>query len=1029
MRSFIQSILQGNYLNDPAAVEAFPKRIAISDDRGNITYSSLASEVRSVRDVLKRNSEKASIIAIHGHINREFLVLLFAVWSAGHVVVPVDDRLPSLRKNDLVACGWIDLIIDLSLMPIQPPPHKPVWRVSEGNTPPDFTSYLSTDVSTNAAYITFTSGTTGYPKAFLGRATSLLNFIQWQAEHFGFEANDRVPVLSGPSFDPYMREVLTVLSVGGTLVIPSLSARNNSDILIKELYESQITRLHAVPALATHWARALDRSSSKLDYLRTVFFAGEPLSSSLVSHWRLLAPGAQIVNLYGPSETTLAKFYNIVENDLPITRNLPVGIPLPGTRAVILNPKGEPNQDGISGDIFIDTEYATLGTVENGWQGLARESKLARFSPYLYPTGDLGVISNGKLQVLGRADGHCKISGVKFHPAEVAEALKRVEGVSEAFVIPKKSNSGGVLLYAVYVPTQKHTSDNISRIRRELSKIIPSPLVPSRIVPVEEIPVTVNGKVDVVAALDRVMLYSEHDLARGTEETQKAIVHILKTILEREEILSTDNFFELGGDSVVAIEVAARLEQDLRRPCMPEDIFLYPTIANLATVLDKRPEVRDLSDTIALERADSTSAPFTLSKRQRAYQAVCMADGDHDWCILSRVISGIGRITPSDIRTAIERISSDHDILRYRLSSVNYVDFQQTVPVNSEYLRSVEISEFDLTESDREYVDNKISMIRAEGSKKLFDLGKAPLLRFAIIDDAPNNYLVVWSHHLILDGPSLNVFCQYLRSAFSGEYNEKPKPAASYAEFARKDALATDSSATNSRDYWISLLRAPTPVRFPEMIADGGGDEGYIYTKALPFDLVNSIREKSREWQCTPFVILLGAYVRTIGLLTNNPSPPVIVPMQAKPGARFANTLGLFFTMGIVRVKTKSICSDGVFTHTVRDQIANSLKHADFEFHERMDALGLNHRDRYFPISTALFNQNRLDSGMSYDAATPVGLHALGRSLRYQIQGEVQVKDRDFRISYLFKRSVFFGEGGIDVFAESVEKNIGEIIS
>ena len=160
------------------------------------------------------------------------------------------------------------------------------------------------------AYIFFTSGTTGRPKAVLGRQKGLSHFLLWQREAFGIGPGDRAAQLTGLSFDVMLRDILTPLISGATLVLPDDEDLNPERIL-RWLVERAITVVHTVPSLAGAWLGAAPNELSAA-VLRWTFFAGEPLLRQVVERWRDAFPATGVVNLYGPTETTLAKCFFLV---------------------------------------------------------------------------------------------------------------------------------------------------------------------------------------------------------------------------------------------------------------------------------------------------------------------------------------------------------------------------------------------------------------------------------------------------------------------------------------------------------------------------------------------------------------------------------------------------------------------------------------------------------------------------------------------------------------------------------------------
>lgn len=1000
--------------------------IAIEDDKGGLTYAELIERVTMRAAKLPDVGDGPRIMAVHGSVDRCFVETILAIWMRGHVVMPIDETLPHRRKKLMLERPWIELVILASQRELGVSTSIPMVSVLKEAPLPSLCRASFLSGRENAAYVTFSSGTTGSPKAILGRSDSLSHFIDWQTGRFGFDACDVVPVLTSPSFDPYLREVLAVLQNGGKLRLIDPALKQAPHMLMRKLAAAKVTRLHGVPTLARHWFQALSEMELKLTSLKTVFFAGERLSSRLVEQWHEVAPNAQIVNLYGPSETTLARFYDVVTPGHETSENLSVGKSLPDSAALILDHLGEPVADGDVGEVFIDTAFASFGTVETGWIGVPSHEAMAKHGPRLYPTGDLGRFENGKLRIEGRADTQSKIAGIRFHPKEISDAICSISDVSEAEVIVDETG-GTPSINAVYVLAPGVDELTLENLRRSLSKRLLPPLIPSCLAQVDALPVTENGKVD-RATIAEIISKSGGDLALDDEQCLTAVIESVKTLFELKEIPERANFFTLGGDSILATRLAEHISTRLGRQVAPGDVLIHPSFTDLANfaaglkpgdpvlkqVLDLTPAYEDIS--------------LALSQRQLAYMAVCMAQGDADWCILSRVLDDIGPLSDRSLRAAVTELAKRHDVLRMQFPKFQNDDRQELVGVTDGFGASVEIETYDFEPLSLSELDTRVSRLRAEGSKRLFDLETAPLIRFAMIKAGSEQRLIVWVHHLIMDGPSLNLFTTALRNQLRGSTDSTSGvQIAGYRDFISWQSRRSLDAFHKDGAYWSDFLMDYKPLRVNERRREIN-PEGYTFTRPFAPQLVAAVQGRAKEWQCTSFVVLLAGFLRAIAKRSGNNEPAIIVPMQAKGPPHFSETIGLFFTMAMVRMDVKAVCSDGGFTSVLQQQLIASAKHCEYEFHKRMQSFGALGDPYFFPLTTALFNQNRLPSGMSYNAATPMGTHALGRSLRFQIQGEVQVKDDDFLISYLHRETAFADEGGIEPFADLVETEIGGLV-
>ena len=264
------------------------------------------------------------------------------------------------RKSPARPSGGIEIISDAAA----PPP------AASARSAEVFTDYRAfTDVTTPSVridpdamcYIYFTSGSTGVPKAIAGRYKSLGHFIRWEIDTFALTEGCRVSQLINFSFDPFLRDVFVPLCCGGVICAPpSQYDAWDPPALVAFLRKSRVNLVHCLPLVLRGLLR--EASPSALPSLKYVLSAGEPLFPSDARRWFEAFPdGARLVNLYGPTETTMAKFFHVVTREDARAERVPVGLPIDSTEALVLDEAGAPCPPGTVGEICIRTPYASLG--------------------------------------------------------------------------------------------------------------------------------------------------------------------------------------------------------------------------------------------------------------------------------------------------------------------------------------------------------------------------------------------------------------------------------------------------------------------------------------------------------------------------------------------------------------------------------------------------------------------------------------------------------------------------------------------
>ncbi len=581
-----------------------PDHPAICKGEESYTYSQLAEEARSIAcTLLDCALKKGDVVAVSGSPSFGLIASMLGVLSSGGVLLTLDQNLPSERRKLMVREAgarrllyvgkwrteddWIRELPSLAITLVREDPRTS----SESARTAVPGSFRLPELSpSDAAYLFFTSGTSGVPKGVLGCHKGLSHFLKWQREEFGITAEDRAAQLTGLSFDVVLRDIFLPLTSGASLHLPDDPTNAASANILSWLEREQISILHTGPTLAQTWLNDVPQGVS-LRSLRWVFFAGEPLTDSLVRRWREAFPASgKLVNLYGPTETTLAKCFFVVPDE-PAFGVQPVGRPLPETQALVLGSANRLCGIGELGEIVIRTPFRALGYIN------AAEEHRARFiqNPFtddaddlLYRTGDRGRYQpDGTLEILGRLDNQIKIRGVRVEPDEVTAILTRHPSVRSCTVVPCKDAHGEAALAAYVVMAEG--DHRVAALRTYLGKHLPAAMVPSYFVVMEELPLTPNGKVDrrALPNADYSLPELEQEFVGPRNETEKIVAGIWSEVLGIERIGIRHNFFELGGHSLRATQVLSRINAVFNTELPLSAVFEYSTVAGLAAAIEE----------------------------------------------------------------------------------------------------------------------------------------------------------------------------------------------------------------------------------------------------------------------------------------------------------------------------------------------------------------------------------------------------------------------------------------------------------
>jgi phthiocerol/phenolphthiocerol synthesis type-I polyketide synthase E len=625
--------------------EQFPRNIAIDDNRGCITYRMLNSEANRVANALINSDVRpGTVVGIYSDANTEYLVALLGTLKAGAVFMPIDIESPDSRFCACLNKAETPILITSSsfeqellmrfrsLTTLTTTPSLLVLHGSRGPIvktlvdgttiagAPDFSDRApSIDVGPDdGCYLIMTSGSTGIPKAILGSQKGLCHFMRWEINELSLTDKVRVSALSAVTFDVSLRDIFSALLSGGTLCLPDKETRHNPVRMLDWLQDSCVTLSHLVPTvfrLLTQEVERRGKSARLLSDLEYVLLAGEELYGQDVARWRrAIGDRIQLLNLYGPSETTLAKlFFRIGSQTFAPHEIIPIGRPIPDTDVLIIDgarlcPAGE------TGEIHIQTSFRSKGYYKDDLLNKERFiqntfSKDPR--AVLYRTGDYGrILPDGNIKFEGRHDEQIKLYGNRVEIGEIETVLRQHDQIYECAVAVKEQVPGDKRLIGYIVP-KSGMKPTPQTLRQFVAERLPDYMVPSAFVMLEILPRTHSGKIDRQALPEPSRHRPDIDqpYAPASTKIESKISEIWCRVLGLDRVGLDDNFFDLGGTSVLAARVVALVHETLGANISIVEAFQHPNIRDFSSYL-QRVLAGNLPD-------PKTADPTKLSRKAR----------------------------------------------------------------------------------------------------------------------------------------------------------------------------------------------------------------------------------------------------------------------------------------------------------------------------------------------------------------------------------------------------------------------------
>jgi amino acid adenylation domain-containing protein len=792
------------------------------------------------------------------------------------------------------------------------------------------------------SYVFFTSGSTGTPKGIVGRLRAIDHFVRWEIATFGLGDGTRVSQLTSPAFDAVLRDLFVPLCCGGTVCAPpSREVLLDPRRLADWIDGTRLEVLHCVPSLLRRLLN-LDLGGASFPALRRVLVAGEPLLPVDVARWtRVFGDRIELVNLYGPSETTMTKlFYRVRPGDGELFA-IPIGKPMPGATALAVDEQGHPCAPGQVGEVLIRTRFRAHGY----WNRPDLTGQVFVPNPFgkdpadlVYRTGDLArVLDDGNFVFLGRADRQVKVHGVRIEPGEIEALLRRHEAVREVAVTVQQ-RAGEPVLCAYLVldrPVEPGTW------RELLSRDLPAAMIPSRFLVLEEMPRTLSGKIDLQA-----LPWPEEGVTEAGEAasagaagapvtpTEAVVAEIFAAVLGIERIGLHEDFFERGGHSLLAIQVLARIQQAWEVELPLGSLFEHPTVAGLAAVVAEQ-QGREPGRDLPLVRRGAAEAPLSFAQ-QRLWLVDLLEPGSAVYN-LAGGIRMAGPLDVSALRRALAEVARRHEALRTVVAMRDEEPVQQVLPPAGVALPIVDLSAAAAATQER----LAQSLAAAEAAAP-FDLASGPLLRCRLLRlGADQHVLTCTMHHIVSDVLSQRILVRELAllyGAFSrGGPSPLPELPLQYGDFAfwQRRRLTDEALAPLLAHWRTRLAGAPSmtslPTDYPRVPEAGNRGAREIFT--LPDDLADGLRQLSAREDCTLFVVLLAGFQLLIGHASGHEDVLVGLPVAFRNEVELESMIGLLLNAMVVRTDLSGDPSFRELLARVRDRMFEDLtyQHLPFE--------------------------------------------------------------------------------------------------
>ena len=569
----------------------YPNRIAVKSRNHEWTYQDLDrmvdSVARSIVGLVGAGEERIALLFEH---DAPMIAGMLGALKAGKTYVPLDPHHPTERLRQIVEHSEATALLtnskNLALAHELATDGVQLINI-DGVDAPAPRIALPAIRPDRLAYILYTSGSTGQPKGVMQNHRNVLHYIRVYTNNLHLNAGDRLTLLSSYCFDAAVMDIYGALLNGATLCPIDIREDGLAD---QRLIDEEITVYHSTPTVYRHFVNTLN-GNPDFPRVRLIVLGGEEVKRTDVElYQKHFSDDCIFVNGLGPTEATVSLQNFIDKQTEGAGETVPVGFPVADTELLLLNEAGQPSE--IFGEIAIKSAHVALGYWRNA------EATAAAFSANgngpairIYRTGDMGRrLADGSIKFEGRKDFQIKIRGFRVELGEIESALAQHAHVRESVVVAKENGTGDKRLIAYVVPREQASING--ELREFLKQKLPQYMVPNSFVVLDSLPLTASGKVDRRALPlpdDFGNRQDRQDGQRSTPQThvEKLLATIWTDLLEVSGIGVNDNFFEVGGHSLLAVRLFAQIEKRFGKRLPLATLFQAPTIAQLATILEK----------------------------------------------------------------------------------------------------------------------------------------------------------------------------------------------------------------------------------------------------------------------------------------------------------------------------------------------------------------------------------------------------------------------------------------------------------
>ncbi len=934
-------------------------------DNISLTYNEINEKSNQLGRILREKGIKpGSIVAIMAVPSVKVIIGITAILKTGGTYLPIEPGSPQKKIDYMLMDTQTHIILTQDFFMDSLPDSGELINIEDNAIyKGDPTNLKRACTPGDIVYTIYTSGTSGKSKGVLVKNENLVNYVSWFLKITNLTKKDKAMLISSFAFDLGYTAIYPSILAGGELHMIPQEVYLSPEVLLNYIKDNRITYLKLTPSLFSVIVSSSHFLKENLVSLRLVVLGGESINTRDVEHAHRVCNHLQIMNHYGPTETTIgsiARFIDFKQFE-EYKRKPTIGKPINNTEIYILDEKLIPVPVGITAELCIGGDGVSRGYLNQ--VELTYHKFIAhpgREENRLYCTGDLAQwLPDGNIEFLGRIDHQVKIRGYRVELGDIESQLLTHHAIKEAVVVLREKKQGDQKYLCSYFVSDLNLPESL--LREHLVERLPDHMIPSYFVRLEKIPTTPNGKLDKKALPAPEIKKGEDHLPPG-DKVEEKMVEIWAEVLslEKDKIGINDNFFQLGGHSLKAILLVSRIHKELNVKVPLTKVFQTSSIRGLAEFIKGAEEYKFFS----LEKAEKKEYYPLSSSQMRLYilqQMVPETTGYN----MPTVMMMKGELDRDKFEKTFRKVIERHESLRTSFEIVN------SEPVQRIYGEVEFEVEFYDTEREAQSTEckeerNAPGAVRFTSTIKNFirpfDLSHAPLLRVGLLPascslPSASSILMLDIHHIISDGISNNL----LINDFMALYEDKVLPdlRIQYKDFSEWQVRTQQGeSIKHQEEYWLKEFAGELPVLNLPVDYVRPVVQNFEGT-ALEFELGKedtlALKSLAYEQGATLYMILLSLYTIFLSKITNQEDIVVGTPVAGRRHAELEDIIGVFVNTLALRNFPRPGQTFARFLEEVKKRTLESFAHQDYPYEDLVEAVVVQRDTSRNPLFDTMF--------------------------------------------------------------------------